>query len=67
MIFNWLIFEYPILDIIIYHTLIISHIQQKLAIWTNIAVYGQGHTYHPGKGPSTINVRPIHGQLVVIS
>ena len=32
-----------------------------------IVVCGQGHTYHPGEGPSTINFRPMIGQLVVIS
>ena len=64
--FELINFEDPILDRIIYYTLI-SHIPQKVAIWTNIVVCGQGHTYHPGKEPSTINFRPINGQLVAIS
>ena len=42
-------FEDPILDRIIYHTLIISNIPQKLAICTNIAICGQGHTMKWGE------------------
>ena len=61
--FQLINFEDPILDRIIHHTLIISNIPQKLAIFANIAICGQGHIYHSVKGPWTINCLPNQGPI----